>query len=56
MGLHVWVVEEHIHAHVPVEFPFKPVNKHIDKEIDPNLYPNRAKPIGFRVMGTHCHF
>jgi hypothetical protein len=36
--LRVWVVEEQIHAHVPVGFSFKPINKAMDKEIDPNQY------------------
>jgi hypothetical protein len=27
MGLRVWVVEELNHAHVPVGFPFEPINK-----------------------------
>jgi hypothetical protein len=43
MGLRVWVVEEQTHAHVPVGFPFEPVNKPMGTEIDPNPYPNRAK-------------
>jgi hypothetical protein len=43
MGLRVWVVEEQIHAHVPVGFPFEPINKPMGREIDPNPYPNRAK-------------
>jgi hypothetical protein len=36
-------VEEQTHAHVPVGFPFEPINKPMSREIDPNLYPNRAK-------------
>jgi hypothetical protein len=43
MGLRVWVVEEQTHAHVPVGFPFEPINNLIGREIDPNSYPNRAK-------------
>jgi hypothetical protein len=39
MCLRVWVVEEQIHAHVPVGFPFEPINKPMDREIDPNPYP-----------------
>jgi hypothetical protein len=27
MGLRVWVVEEQTHTHVPVGFPFEPINK-----------------------------
>jgi hypothetical protein len=43
MGLRVWVVEEQTHAHVPVGFPFEPINKPMGREIEPNSYPNRAK-------------
>jgi hypothetical protein len=43
MGLRVWVVEEQIHAHVPVGFLFEPINKPMSREIDLNPYPNRAK-------------
>jgi hypothetical protein len=43
MGLRVWVVEEQTYAHVPVWFPFEPINKPMSREIDPNPYPNRAK-------------
>jgi hypothetical protein len=43
MGLRVWVVEEQTRAHVPVGFPFEPINKPMGREIDPNPYPNRAK-------------
>jgi hypothetical protein len=43
MGLRVWVVEEQTHAHVPVGFPFEPINKPMGIEIKPNAYPNRAK-------------
>jgi hypothetical protein len=43
MGLRVWVVEEQIHAHVPIGFPFEPINKLMYIEINPNSYPNRAK-------------
>jgi hypothetical protein len=56
MGLWIWIVEEQIHAHVPVGFPFKPINKLMGTKIDSNPYPNRVKPpTGFRVAGTHCH-
>jgi hypothetical protein len=50
MGLRVWVVEEQTHAHVPVGFPFEPINKHMSREIDPNSYPNRAKT--HRISGS----
>jgi hypothetical protein len=50
MGLRVWVVEEQTHTHVPVGFPFEPINKPTSREIDPNSYPNRAKT--HRVLGS----
>jgi hypothetical protein len=55
MVLRVCLVEEQIHAHVPVGFSLEPINKLIDREIDPNLYPNRTKSTTFRVAGNHCH-
>jgi hypothetical protein len=30
-------------AHVPVGFPFEPINKPMGREIDPNPYPNKEK-------------
>jgi hypothetical protein len=48
-------VAEQTHAHVPVGFPFEPINKPMGREIDPNPYPNREKPTRFRVVGTYCH-
>jgi hypothetical protein len=50
MSLRVWVVEEQTHAHVPVGFPFEPINKPMGTEIDLNLYPNRAKT--HRISGS----
>jgi hypothetical protein len=49
------VVEEQIHAHVPVGFSFEPINKPMGREINPNSYPNREKSTGFQVAGTNCH-
>jgi hypothetical protein len=47
MGLRVWVVEEHIHAHEPVGFPFEPINKLMGREINLNPYPMSKNPSGF---------
>jgi hypothetical protein len=49
MGLRVWVVEEQIHAYVPVGFPVELINKLMGTEINTNSYPNREKSTGFRV-------
>jgi hypothetical protein len=43
MCLLVWILEEQTHTHVPVGFPFEPINKPTSREIDLNPYPNRAK-------------
>jgi hypothetical protein len=55
MGLRVWAVEEQMHAHVPVGFPFEPINKSMGREIGLNPYLIEEKSTGFRVAGTHCH-
>jgi hypothetical protein len=55
MGLRVWVVEEQTHTHVPVGFPFEPINKPMGKKLTQIHTLIEQKPNGFRVAGTHCH-
>jgi hypothetical protein len=50
MGLRIWVVKEQTHVHVPVGFPFEPINKPMDRKIDLNSYRNRAKP--HQILGS----